>query len=62
MTQIWLVTRHQYGIYADVPQTSFGGKTSGDVAKYTLFSLAKVKRAVERRSAHFCPGLSCKLR
>ena len=32
-TQIWVVTRHQYGISALVSQTSFGGKTSGGVAK-----------------------------
>ena len=31
-TQIWVVTRHQYGISALVSQTSFGGKTSGGVA------------------------------
>ena len=27
-TQIWVVTRHQYGISALVPQTSFRGETS----------------------------------
>ena len=31
-TQIWVVTRHQYGISALVSQTPFGGKTSGSVA------------------------------
>ena len=37
-TQIWLVTRHQYGISSPVPpQTSFRGETSGGVAKYRLF-------------------------
>ena len=36
-TQIWVVTRHQYGISAFVSQTSFGGKTSGSVAKCRLF-------------------------
>ena len=36
-TQIWVVTRHKYGISALVPQTSFGGKTSRDVAKCRLF-------------------------
>ena len=41
-TQIWVVTRHQYGISALVPQTSFGGKTNGGVAKCRLFSQAKV--------------------
>ena len=38
--QIWVVTRHQYGISALVSQTSFGGKTSGSVAKYRPFSQA----------------------
>ena len=41
-TQIWVVTRHQYGISALVPQTSFGGKTSGSVAKCRLISQASV--------------------
>ena len=37
-TQIWLVTRHQYGISSPVPpQTSFRGETSGGVAEYRLF-------------------------
>ena len=37
-TQVWLVTRHQYGISSPVPpQTSFHGETSGGVAKYLLF-------------------------
>ena len=35
-TQIWVVTRHQYGISALVSQTSFGGETSGSVAKCRL--------------------------
>ena len=39
-TQIWVVTRHQYGISALVPQTSFGGETNGCVAKCRLFSEA----------------------
>ena len=38
--QIWVVTRHQYGISALVSQTSFGGKTSGSVSKCRLFSHA----------------------
>ena len=33
-TQIWIITRHQYGISALLPQTSFRGETSGRVAKY----------------------------
>ena len=39
-TQIWVVTRHQYGISALVSRTSFGGETSGSVAKCRLFSQA----------------------
>ena len=39
-TQIWVLTRHQYGISALVSQTSFGGETSGSVAKCRLFSQA----------------------
>ena len=34
-TQIWVVTRHE--ISALVSQTSFGGETSGTVAKCRLF-------------------------
>ena len=41
-TQIWVVTRHQYGISALVSQTLFGGETSGSVTKYRLFSQANV--------------------
>ena len=36
--QIWVVTRHQYGISVLVSQTSFHGDTRGDVAKCRLFS------------------------
>ena len=43
-TQISVVTRHQYGISVLVSQTSFGGETSGNVAKCRLFSLAKQYR------------------
>ena len=32
-TQIWVVTRHQYGISVLVSQTSFREETSGDVTK-----------------------------
>ena len=39
-TQIWVVTRHQYGISALVSQTPFGRETSGGVAKCQLFSQA----------------------
>ena len=37
-TQIWVVTRHQYGISALISQTSFRGETCGGVAKSRLFS------------------------
>ena len=39
-TQIWVVMRHQYGISVLVSQASFGGETSGSVAKCRLFSQA----------------------
>ena len=32
----WVVTRHQYGISALFPQTSFRGETSGSVSKCRL--------------------------
>ena len=35
--QIWVVTRHQYGMSLLVPQASFRGETSDDVAKCGLF-------------------------
>ena len=37
-TQIWVVTRHQYGISALVSQTSFRDKTSDGVEKCRLIS------------------------
>ena len=40
-TQIWVVMRHQYRISVLVPQTSFGGETSGRVTKCWLFPQAK---------------------
>ena len=39
-TQIWIVTRHQYGTSALVSQTPFGGKNVVGVAKCRLFSQA----------------------
>ena len=39
-TQIWVVSRHQYGISVVVSQTSFRGETSGSVAKFRLISQA----------------------
>ena len=48
-TQIWVMTRHQYGISALVSQTSFGGETGGSVTKCRLFSQAKIIRTLVRR-------------
>ena len=39
-TQIWVGRRHQYEISALVFQAKFRGKTSGDVTKCRLFSMA----------------------
>ena len=39
-TQIWVVTRHQYGISAIDPEKSFRGKVSDCVTKCRLFSQA----------------------
>ena len=39
-TQIWVVSRNQYGIFELVSQMSFGRETSGSVAKCWLFSQA----------------------
>ena len=39
-SQLWVVTRHQYGISALVPQTSFRSKTKGSFAKCQLYSQA----------------------
>ena len=38
--QIWVVTRHQYGISTLVPQTSFRGQINSGVARCRLFSQA----------------------
>ena len=46
---IWVVTRHQYGISALVCQTSFGAEASGSVAKCRLFSQATTYKAVFNR-------------
>ena len=57
-TQIWVVTRHQYGISALVSQTSFGGETSGSVAKCRLFSEAsKVPKVMISRVKIHLPFL-----
>ena len=36
-TQIWVVTRHQYGIFTLIPQTLFRGETSGSFVHCWLF-------------------------
>ena len=41
-TQVWVVTRHQYGISLLVSQSSFHEETSGGVAKCQLFSQASL--------------------
>ena len=40
-TQIWVVTRHQYGISGLVSESSIRGETSGCAEKCQLFSEAK---------------------
>ena len=42
-TQNWVVTPHQYEMFALVPQRSFRGKTVRDVAKCRLFSRFKIE-------------------
>ena len=44
-TKIWVVTRHQYGIFALVTQTPFWEGSSGDLAKRRLFSQATIVRS-----------------
>ena len=39
-SQIWVLTRHQYGISELVSLTSFRGETNGDDAKCRLFTQA----------------------
>ena len=57
-TQMWVVTRHRYGISALVSQTSFGRETSGSVAKYRLFSQAKSKEEAEELTQTLLVGTS----
>ena len=45
-TQIWVMTRHQYGISVLVSQTSFRGETVGCVAKRRLFSQARIFKII----------------
>ena len=55
-TQIWVVTRRQYRIFALVSQTSFGGKTSGSVAKCRLFSQSTTSLQSSTTAAFFRSG------
>ena len=43
-TQIWEVTRHQYGISALVSRTSFGGETSGRSPNVGCFLRLEIKQ------------------
>ena len=49
-TQIWVVTRHQYGISALVSQTSFGGKSVAGVAICQRFSLYRRNNYLSHKS------------
>ena len=49
-TQIWVVTRHQYGISVLISQTSFGGETSGSVANCRMFSQARKKALMKMKN------------
>ena len=52
-TQIWVVRRHQYGISALVPQTSFRGRTNDGFAKCRLFSPASIYNLLFLESCQF---------
>ena len=71
-TQIWVETRHRYGVSALVSHTSFGGGTTGSVATCRLFSQARVTGAckvvpfssvavqgIESLSMRFCSEMNC---
>ena len=51
-SQIWVVTRDQYGISALVPNTLFGGEPSGDIAKCGLFSQANHTTCLPTKTSH----------
>ena len=60
-TQIWVVTRHQYGISPRVPLTLFRGQTSGGAAKcqpFSLFVNFQVFESVLRKDSIWCVGFS----
>ena len=49
-THIWVVIHCQYGISALISQMSFGGETSGSIAKCRLFSQASTRSAMHTLS------------
>ena len=49
-SHIWVVMRCQYGTAALVSQMSFGGETSGSIAKCRLFSHASTRSAMHTLS------------
>ena len=49
-TQIWVVTRPQYGISAVVSHTSFGGETSGTRQKKWHFPTEKTRRELTKNA------------
>ena len=60
-TQIWVVTRHQYGISTLIPQRSFGGETNSCVVNVGCFlrlQKAKKKRAPDENQTHLSPSSS----
>ena len=57
-TQIWVVTRHRYGISAHDSQEGFRGETSGGVAKCRLFSQATLKRIEKKNAVQYERNLS----
>ena len=58
-TQIWVEMRHQYGISVLISQTSFGGETSGSVAKCRLFLQARWRAGKERLALRSFPLIAC---
>ena len=58
-TQIWVEMCHQYGISVLFFQTSFGGETSGSMAKCRLFSQARWQAGKERVALLSFPLMAC---
>ena len=53
-TQIWAVSRHQYGIFAVVPQTQFHGEISSGAAKI-LFAFSGYVQSIDFKIASDIP-------